>query len=222
MIGLFQNDSRRRSGWYVLLVVLIAFVSGCNLPSFGIGDDNRHNISLEEAQNLVPFAICLPQYIPANIQLDPQVNYHADFGDPMESDVRLLYYSSSQQDKPAIEVYEYHSPDELITEPMLEDWREFYLRELQKWIYGKYVKDMLKKPKLITQAFVETDPGMVRWIFEISDDRGQYANVIVWVSDPVRYETYTRLPIEEAKHVIRSIPEISSCGLKTTNGWRLH
>ena len=88
--------------------LVILYLSNCaDAFPFGPTDENLENISLEKAQSLVPFAICLPTYLPHDINPEPYITYHADWGDPVESQVRLRY--SLLDEKPVIEIFEIHS-----------------------------------------------------------------------------------------------------------------
>ncbi len=50
------------------------------------------NLSMEEAQDLVSFPLCIPTYLPANAGGDPQIIYQADAANvPEETFIRLRY-----------------------------------------------------------------------------------------------------------------------------------
>ena len=68
---------------FALLIILL-LCNGC-FP----GDTKMDDLSFEEAQELVPFRICRPAYVPTGLGISQVVQYHADFGDPMESDVTI-------------------------------------------------------------------------------------------------------------------------------------
>jgi hypothetical protein len=198
-----------------LLLALLLASSGCRLPpELFPADETREGISLEEAQSLAPFAICLPIYIPAGIEVTPRVTYHADFGDPMESDVRLRYYSSDDQEL-VIEIHQQHyGPRAATPEELTEHVRGLYIRDLLDWATDGAEVDSRTRALLTVNVAKYQDDEMVRWLFEIVEPTSLYANMVSWGSAPVYYDVYTRLSTEEAKSVVRSIPDVLDCGIE--------
>ena len=143
----------------------------------------------------VPFTICLPTYIPQDVNPEPYITYHADWGDPDESQIRLRY-SLLLEEKPVIEVYEIHNPG--VTTGLevnrsknsqtgaiigLLDWQiednseiDSYLQEIE-----------------VSSAHNETQ-GTVWWFIEISDPPKLRSNMVDWLENPVYYVIYSILP----------------------------
>lgn len=209
-----HNLNMVRYGIRLTLLTLLLASSGCRLPpELFPADETREDISLEEAQSLTPFAICLPTYVPAGIEMTPRITYHADFGDPMESDVRLRYYSSDDQEL-VIEIYQRHRPRAVTPEELAEEVRSFYVRELLKWATDGAEVDSETRALLTVNVTKYEDDDMARWLFEIVKPTSLHANMVSWGSAPVYYDIYTRLSTEEAKSIVRSIPDVSDCGIE--------
>jgi len=199
-----------------LLLALLLASSGCRLPpELFPADETREDISLEEAQSLAPFTICLPTYVPAGIEMTPRITYHADFfGDPMESEVRLRYYGSYDQEL-VIEIYQQHyGPRAATPDELAEAVRSFYVRELLKWATGEAEVDSRTMALLTVNVTKYQDDDTARWLFEIVKPTSLHANMVSWGNAPVYYDVYTRLSVEEAKSVVRSIPDMPDCGIE--------
>jgi hypothetical protein len=101
-----MSTSKREKSLSVTLSLIILFLSSCaDAFPVGLNDEKLENISLEKAQSLVPFTICLPTYLPHDANSEPYITYHADWGDPVESQIRLRY-SLLLEEKSMIEIYE--------------------------------------------------------------------------------------------------------------------
>jgi len=189
-------------------IVVLVIGSGCCMPLANPvsppADEIREDLSLEEAQSLVPFEIRLPTYIPTGIEMVPSITYHADFGDPMESDVRLRYYDSDSQEL-MIEVYQRHRPGAGTPEELTREVRGFYMRELLAWEMRWSDADGAGEQTAISVTRYQ-DGDVDRWLYEIMELPSRQANMIDWGSDPVAYLVFTQLSVEEAKNIVRSIP----------------
>jgi hypothetical protein len=206
----------RSSTKLIVLLLLILSTSGCNcvfLEGFGLAEEIREGISLEEAQELVPFTICLPTYLPSGIEATPHITYHADLGDPVESDVRLKYFVEGSQE-PTLEIYQQHSPRASTPETLDDSVSGFFVRELVAWQVSweagwEEVDEISKQASVEITEHQNNDTRY--WVYEILTPSSLSANLIAWGYDPVDYALYTRLPLEDAKKVAVSIP---SCGEK--------
>ena len=203
---------------------LLAFVlvgSGCGLfRGFGPVDENRENITLEEAQGVAPFTICLPIDLPAGLDQTPRVSYHADWGDPIESEVRLRYYGSDSQEL-IVEIRQRPQPGSATPEDLAEQAYDFYVRELVAWVVGWQVGwsnvDEISK-EATTSVTTYQDDGAKRWLFEIVEPASLRANMVYWRNESVAYEVYTYLSVEEAKRIVESIPaDTSDCEMEQVN-----
>ncbi len=93
----YVNQSRN---WFILLLanLLVLALTGCQLLDFP-GDVVLEDLTLEEAQNLVTFSICVPVYIPFEIDPQPNIIYHDDgFGAEQEKFIRHKYYFKKSKD----------------------------------------------------------------------------------------------------------------------------
>ena len=184
-------------------------LSGC--------DESRPDISLSEAWELAPFPICTPTYLPENISATPEVVYHADFRDPLESDVRLRYFDKDSHEL-AFEIYQRYSPGTGTGEEIIMDYPvgNYYERELLRWqgilVWSKG-KEQYTTPEdqiLIVMAQYD-DVDMKRWMFQIKEPTHIKANLIIWGNDPVWYQVYTHLPVQDAQEIVRSMPNPGNC-----------
>ncbi len=186
----------------VAVTVLLLAVASC-API----DDHQDNISLAGAQEIVPFPICMPAYLPEGITLDPKVAYHADFGDPMESDVRLRYFDSHSGEL-AIEIYQRHSPGSGTGEIAMEYKQVYksYERELLWWegvlIWSRgRERYTIPEDHIIITREKYYDEDTSRWIFQFEEPMEIQANMIIWGNDPVDYHLYTHLSLEQAQEI---------------------
>jgi hypothetical protein len=200
----------------LLLILLSGVGSACNVllpPPENLvpADEIREDISLEEAQRLFPVAICLPAYLPSGIESTPRIVYHADFGDPQDSELRLRYYRSSGNEL-ALEVYEMPWPGVSNVDLNKSEYtRQLAIRDLLAWMVGWPKVDEIKV-QVNSQATKYRD-DLDRWLFQIIEPDSLRSNVIEWGNDPVLYRVYTRLSTDEAKRVAKSITD---CMMKPT------
>jgi len=204
--GIHSVDARQwcRSRLMFLIALLLVISVGCGTYRAPI-DETRDGISLAEAQNLFPVAICLPAYVPTGVEAAPRITYHADFGDPADSELYLRYYLRDHQDL-AFEII-------LVPWPSVrnvglyesKEARQSAIRDLLGWLVGRpKVKDT--EPQVTTEAIKHQD-DMERWLFEIVEPDSLRANLVVWGNSPVYYRVYSRLSAEEVMKVARSIPD---------------
>jgi hypothetical protein len=93
-----HNLNRLRKGVYLVFAVMIVLLAGCwdNLTNI-----YRDNLTLQEAQSLVSFPICIPGYIPPGIDPNPNIINQAEGPDiiPEENYIRLQYKRIDNQKK---------------------------------------------------------------------------------------------------------------------------
>lgn len=203
------NRQWRRAKLAVFLVGILVASSGCSFPIFP-DDETRENISLNEAQSLVPFTICIPTYLPDGVGPSPQITYHAEGGNPQESDVRLLYREGNEL---IVEVVQTHAPGRLAN-PNFDDPAspEAGIRELLAWRVEWPKVDEIRN-EVTTDVTLYEDGDLRRSLFEILDPSSLQANMIMWGKEPVGYRLFTRLSADEAKQVAGSM---SDCSPKPT------
>ncbi len=199
---------------FVTAIILLVANPGCSTfppPEELVPvDETYEGISLQEAQEIAPFPICLPVHVPDGIEATPHTVYHADFGDPMESDVRLHYYSSASREL-IVEVYQRHRPGAATPEKLDEGVRDFYERDLLAWQVGWLKADQVRGQVTINVTEYQNN-NMRYWLFEIVEPTSLQANMIAWGNDPVAYQVYTHLSIDQAKRIVQSIPYPPDCG----------
>ena len=204
-------------GAALVLAIALLFVAGCLQWPQGPGlDDIREGISLAEAQALAPFPICVPTVTPLGAQAVPSVIYHADFGDPMESDVRLRYYDLDGQEL-LIEIYQRHSPGASTPEDITDDIQDYYVHRLIAWQVGwdmEWSEIEAIGDEVSVSLSSYSDDNIDGWLYEITEPDSLRANLISWGNDPVAYLVYTRLSAEGAKEVVRSLPDVSECDIE--------
>lgn len=187
--------------------LVILHLSSCvDAFPFGPTDEKLENISLEKAQSLVPFTICLPTYIPQDINPEPKVTYHADWGDPVESQVRLRY-SLLIEEKPVIEIFEIGVTGLEIDRSKKS--QEGAIRGLIDWqIENNSEIDRYLKEINISSTYYK-DNETVWWLFAITDPPNLRSNMVDWLEDPVYYVIYTILPKNEIENIVLSM--ITNC-----------
>jgi hypothetical protein len=210
-----QGVCRQHTIPLIITVVMMVtyFLTGC-VPV----DEQRDAISLKEAQKLAPFPICLPTYLSENTTQSPEVSYHADFGDPMESDIKLRYFDT-ENGQLVIEIYQRHRPGAGTSELVMDqnNQHKYYERELMiwlgflKWSHGEERYTIPEEDITITRQHY--DDGIGRWLFQLEEPADVQANMIIWGDDPVWYQLYTRFGTDQAKEIARSISKPDPCVL---------
>jgi len=206
-----MSTSKREKGLFVTLSLIILFLSSCaDAFPFGLTDEKLENISLEKAQSLVPFTICLPTYLPDDVNSEPYITYNADWGDPVESQIRLRY-SLLLEEKPVIEIYEIHNPG--VTTGLevnrSKNSQTGAIRGLLDWqIADNSEIDSYLQEIEMSSAHNEAQ-GTVWWFIEISDPPKLRSIMVDWLDNPVYYVIYTFLPKNEIENIALSM--IKSC-----------
>ena len=182
---------------------------GCG---YGIlSDVKKEGISLEEAQDLLLFQICLPEHVPNGVAMSNSVLYHAEFGNPNESDVTIDYVSKSAGGL-AFSIYErYGSGEERnfhdVTEMrasliQLLDWQIDW--ETTEDFYQQF--DDLEKNGTIEYEIYNT-LGSERLLVEIKSPEKLKSVLVTWkLSQHVLINIYSFLPAEETKLIANSVP----------------
>jgi len=99
-------------------------------------DEIKEGITLSEAQSLLPFQICLPDYLPAGVTMSEAVRYHNEFGDPGEADISIEYYAA-EDEEPVVMIYERHAPGRLSEIDLIGSTaRRVAIRDLLGWMAG--------------------------------------------------------------------------------------
>ena len=216
-----DNTYRKTEIWYYMMItllwiILMLLTPACNssssLKEAVPADEIREGISLKEAQELVSFPICIPSYVPSGIKKKPEIIYHANFGDPQESDIRLQFHSLDSS-KIAVEIYQFYDPEASIPTELADQVRDFYVRRLLAWIVGwPKTDEVWKQGQIVSNTTKLHNNNVEGWLFEIMEPISLQANMIEWRDAPVTYQVFTYLSVEDAKSIIESIPKITDCG----------
>ena len=196
----------------ILTVCVLYTIQVISIP----GDVLREDITLEEAQSLVTFSICIPTYIPTGIDPNPQIIYAADAANvPEETYIRLRYKRLDNQEK-VMEIYQRYTPDaEMKTEyPDLESFRNKATIIMVWWISDpkslsrSETDNAVERTQLEANVF-QTDQT-VWWLYEITDPIEYRSTMTKWIEDHVEYRILSYLPAEEIEKVTLSMLECSN------------
>jgi hypothetical protein len=183
----------------------VVIISGCSLET-GPADKTYTDISLAEAQRLVPFTLCLPSYLPDELTSTPKVVYHAEMGDPKDADVRLRYYRPNET-TPVVEVFQKASSIDLERYNTSEyGGRHVAESELVRWAIGLSGTQEVKSG--ITVSVTKyVDDLISRWVYEIPASEPARANMIEWGNGHKYYQVYTHFPLDEAQRIAQSMKD---------------
>ena len=177
----------------------------------------RENITLEEAQRLVSFPICMPAYIPPEINPEPQIIYYVDDVEIPELTYIRLRYQRVGSREVAFEVYQRYTPDEAMRteypESQLESSRRAAIITLVYWLSPTLPsenerKDVMEQAKLEANSFQTNQT--VWWLYEITDPIEYRSTMTRWIKDHVQYRILSYLPAEEIEKVTLSMLECSN------------
>jgi hypothetical protein len=145
-----------------------------------------------------------------NVEPAPQITYHAEFGDPNESDITLRYFQSDNPDDVVIEIYQRHTPGLGTPRPIdIETYREASTRALLAWVVGWPQVDNTRGQISVAVTGYESE-GLERELFEITEPASLSANMVKWVNDPVYYRVYTHLSATEAQSIADSLTDCAA------------
>lgn len=190
------------------LIFAISLV-GCGYGT--LSDVKKEEITLEEAQELLLFQICLPEYVPSGVTISNSVLYHAEFGDPNESDVTIDYISEGDGNL-VFSVYERNGTgreidfhDRAVKRASLSqllDWQIDW--ETTDDFYQQF--DKLEKNGTIEYEVYNT-LGTERLLVEITSPKELKSVSITWrLSQYVLIDIYSYLSAEETKRIANSVP----------------
>lgn len=183
-----------------------------NLPR----DIFREDITLEEAQSLVSFPICLPNYKPQQIDASPQISYQSDAAKvPEETYVQLSYRGAGDQ-QVIFEIYQRYTREETLkTEyPESTHQSEKAAVNLLNWIsYPQILSESemraaLQSIQLGTNVFQTNQT--VWWLYEITNPTEYRSTMTHWIKEQVEYRIVSYLTAEEIKKVTLSMLDCSS------------
>jgi hypothetical protein len=193
--------------------LLIAVLAICQLIDNLPRDDHRENLTLEEAQSLVTFTICIPTYLPQDVDVNPLIIYDSDAADvDFERYIRLRYFFSDHKEK-ALEInqrYTMHSglqssyPDSAFGgDKVLLLWWISAPNSLA----GSELDDAMSATQFNATSF-ETDQ-IVWWLFEINEPLQYRSTMTHWIENQVEYRIMSYLSADEIEKVTISMFECS-------------
>jgi hypothetical protein len=202
-----HSHTRKRALTGVSLTFVVVSIVGCNIGI--ISDTVKEGISLEEAQELLPFQVCLPGYVPDGVKISKTVRYHAEFGDPNESDITVDYFSVDKE-TPVFTVYERHGPGGK-SDFHDKTTQHVSMRRLMAWQLDWETTEEFEKEidRLDRQGIIEYQVytfDSERLIAEIKSPDNLKAVLITWdLSEHVLIDIYSHLSVEETKLIANSV-----------------
>jgi len=201
-------------GLIFIMILLITSMMSCQW--IGYGDALRENITLEEAQSLVSFPICIPAYIPPEIDSNPQIIYEADSANVAEETYIRLKYKYLDDKEKAFEVYQrYTNKGGMSTEytdSQLESRMGGAIVTLFYWISPNPLSEselnVIKKQAKLDADVFQTDQT-VCWLYEITDPSEYRSTMTEWIIEHVDYRILSYLPAEEIEKVTLSMFDCS-------------
>lgn len=205
------NISKANRLILLFLFSLFWFIESCkfSLP-IGLVDETIENIDLGNAQELVPFVICFPEYVPPSLNNTPVITYHAEWGDPEEPEIRLKYYDYNTGDL-KLEIIETHAKNfnGYKTDRSL-DSQESSVRQLLYWLLvdKSTFDDIFDRIVFSGNYYIHKDK--VIWILSL-DNPGEYQAIVIDLGlAPVSYKIYSKLPVDETIKIAESLLICSS------------
>jgi hypothetical protein len=209
----FFQEKRNKVRLSFIVVTLMVSMTSCLWS--GYGDVLREGITLDEAQSLVSFPICIPNYIPQGVDPNPLIIYLEDAaGVPEETYIRLRYKRIANQER-AFEVYQRFTNDEGMKieypDSQLESLRGGATVYLVDWISPDLTSSerrvAIAKAKSEADSF-QTDQT-VWWLFKIVEPSGYRSTMTEWIINNIEYWILAYLSTEEIEKVTLSMIECS-------------
>ena len=204
---------------YLPILIIVVILTICSSQVILVANNlsqgqSREDITMEEAQSLVTFPICVPTYIPPGIDSNLSINYLAEEVNlPEETYIRLLYTRIDDR-KEVIEVIQNYTPDKELRAEFSESEVEGAKVSLLNWMYPfrffSESKLEATMEQLQMEASVSTTNGMVWWLYEIVDPSEYRSTMTKWVVNNVEFRIFSYLPAEEIKKVTLSMLECST------------
>lgn len=217
IISRFLIERRRLNLFQVMWMLLVGIIlSSCGWTGFP-SDTIIEDISLDEAQELVSFPICLPTYIPQEVDPIPYIIYDADSADvPEETYIRLRYDRQDTQEK-IFEVSQVisNSPEMQLTYTVsrLESMQGKAKASLIYWIFPKALSRS-EFSEIESQISIEAEANQtdhtVYWLYEIVEPREFRSTMTNWTRDQIEYRIYSLLPADEIIKITESLVECSN------------
>jgi len=203
---------------YLPILIVLAILIVCmqqvmlvanNLP----GGQSREDITMEEAQSLVSFPICVPTYIPPGIDSNFSINYLAEeVNNPDETYIRLLYTRVADREV-VLEIIQNYTPNKGMKVEFSESDLERAKVSLLDWMYPlRFIFESqldAAVEQIQMEANVSTTNETVWWFYEIVDPSEYRSTMAKWVVNNVEFRVFSYLSVEEIKRVTLSMIECS-------------
>src|SRR5215207_3226136 len=201
---------------YLPILIVLAILIVCmqqvmlvanNLP----GGQSREDITMEEAQSLVSFPICVPTYIPPGIDSNFSINYLAEeVNNPDETYIRLLYTRVADREV-VLEIIQNYTPNKGMKVEFSESDLERAKVSLLDWMYPlRFIFESqldAAVEQIQMEANVSTTNETVWWFYEIVDPSEYRSTMAKWVVNNVEFRVFSYLSVEEIKRVTLSMIE---------------
>lgn len=199
----------------IVLAILAAFLMQAILVSINLPQSqSRVDITLEEAQSLVSFPICVPTYISSGIDANPKIIYDAEEGNiPQETYIRLIY-KRVDDGEDVIEIIQNYTSNKGMKAEYFESELGRAEVSLLDWMFPWRFFSEKKLNAALEQTQMEgsvSQTGETVWLFyEIVFPDNYRSTMTKWVDNQVEYRILSYLPAEEIKKVTLSMLECSS------------
>jgi hypothetical protein len=196
--------------FFISCVFIASLFTGC--LSFQ-GDDYRENLTLEDAQGLVSFQICIPDFIPPEVNPIPKIIYSSDWADVPEEKYIRLQYKWIDNNGLAFEVYQRLTNDEEFIYGSLDNISE-YEREQSK----VDLLDWVSYPNILSESEIKSAIGWTQMkvdVFQTDQTVWRYFEIVMpreyrstktnWVLNSIEYRVLSKLPPNEIIEITESM-----------------
>lgn len=193
---------------YILLVgIVIAWwyslsLLGAYLFALGISDIVHENITYTDAQALTPFEICLPKYLPVNVDSAPHINY-LDDNQSGEIEITLDYFLAHNHN-PAVQIRQRVALGNRSFYPLDEEHVRVEIRDVLAWQIGFDKALELLDVAVVESSLIQENRGAI----EVTEPNELRASVVYWINSGVLYRVFSKPSFEEA---IRISEDLDSC-----------
>ena len=204
---------------YLPILIVVAILIVCSSQVLLVANNlpqgqAREDITMEEAQSLVSFPICVPTYIPLGIDSNHSINYLAEEVNlPEETYIRLLYKRIDDR-KEVIEVIQNYTPDKGLKAEYSESELARAKVRMLDWMYPlRFIFESqldAAVEQIQMEANVSTTNRTVWWLYEIVDPSEYRSTATKWVVNNVEFRIFSYLPAEEIKKVTLAMLECST------------
>jgi hypothetical protein len=206
---------KRHRGTVVRLLLSSLFIVGlmATCAPFPLLDKTHKDISLEEAQTLAPFEVCLPSWLPPEMKSTPLLTYHEELGEPGPPIEAYLYAEYFTEGDRTMELRYAYSPPDAIRPKYGADMlvgRQLGWQMDWDWDSVKAVE-----PEVVWTSSTQEDSALTYNAIEITAPHYLRATLVTWSSEDVAYFLYSRFQLSTT---LRSAESVSTCRIQEFNG----